>query len=75
MANQIVISSGAKVRNLNGVLTGTTGVVDALGINVANGIPQFAFADNETMFQRWIDRRNTLLNEIRRLVVSLAFHG
>ena len=40
MANQIVISSGAKVRNLNGVLTGTTGVVDALGINVANGIPQ-----------------------------------
>jgi hypothetical protein len=40
MANQIVISSGAKVRNLNGVLTGTTGVVDALGINVPSGIPQ-----------------------------------
>ena len=40
MANQIVISSGAKVRNLSGVLTGTAGVVDALGINVANGIPQ-----------------------------------
>lgn len=40
MANQIVISSGAKVRNLNGVLTGTTGVVNSLGINVANGIPQ-----------------------------------
>jgi hypothetical protein len=40
MANQIVISSGAKVRNLSGVLTGTTGVVNSLGINVANGIPQ-----------------------------------
>ena len=40
MANQIVISSGAKVRNLNGVLTGTTGVVDSLGINVPSGIPQ-----------------------------------
>jgi hypothetical protein len=40
MSNQIVISSGAKVRNLSGVLTGTAGVVDALGINVANGIPQ-----------------------------------
>jgi len=40
MANQIVISSGAKVRNLSGVLTGTAGVVDALGINVPSGIPQ-----------------------------------
>jgi hypothetical protein len=40
MSNQIVISSGAKVRNLNGVLTGTAGVVDALGINVPSGIPQ-----------------------------------
>ena len=40
MSNQIVISSGAKVRNLSGVLTGTAGVVNALGINVPSGIPQ-----------------------------------
>jgi hypothetical protein len=40
MSNQIVISSGAKVRELEGVLTGTSGVVNALGINVPSGIPQ-----------------------------------
>jgi hypothetical protein len=40
MSNQIVISSGAKVRNLDGVLTGTSGIVNALGINVPSGIPQ-----------------------------------
>jgi hypothetical protein len=40
MSNQIVISSGAKVRALEGVLTGTAGVVNALGINVPSGIPQ-----------------------------------
>jgi hypothetical protein len=40
MSNQIVISSGAKVRALEGVLTGTAGIVNALGINVPNGIPQ-----------------------------------
>ncbi len=40
MSNQIVISSGAKVRNLNGVLTGTSGIVNSLGINVPDGIPQ-----------------------------------
>ena len=40
MSNQIVISSGAKVRNLSGVLTGTAGVVNSLGINVPSGIPQ-----------------------------------
>jgi hypothetical protein len=40
MSNQIVISSGAKVRSLEGVLTGTAGVVNALGINVPSGIPQ-----------------------------------
>lgn len=40
MSNQIVISSGAKVRSLNGVITGTTGVLDSLPINAANGIPQ-----------------------------------
>jgi hypothetical protein len=40
MSNQIVISSGAKVRELEGVLTGTAGIVNALSINVPNGIPQ-----------------------------------
>jgi hypothetical protein len=40
MSNQLVISSGAKVRELEGVLTGTSGIVNALAINVANGIPQ-----------------------------------
>lgn len=40
MSNQIVISSGAKVRELEGVLTGTSGVVNSLGINVPSGIPQ-----------------------------------
>ena len=40
MSNQIVISSGAKVRSLEGVLTGTAGIVNALGINVPDGIPQ-----------------------------------
>ena len=40
MSNQIVISSGAKVRALEGVLTGTAGIVNALSINVPNGIPQ-----------------------------------
>jgi len=40
MSNQITITGGAKVRNLEGVLTGTAGLVGALPINVANGIPQ-----------------------------------
>jgi hypothetical protein len=40
MSNQIVISSGAKVRALEGVLTGTAGIVNALAINVPSGIPQ-----------------------------------
>ncbi len=40
MSQQIQITGGAKVRNLEGVLTGTSGVVDALGINVPDGIPQ-----------------------------------
>jgi hypothetical protein len=40
MSNQLVITSGAKVRSLNGVITGTTGVLDSLPINAANGIPQ-----------------------------------
>jgi len=40
MSNQIQITGGAKVRNLEGVLTGTSGVVSSLGINVPDGIPQ-----------------------------------
>lgn len=40
MSQQIQITGGAKVRNLEGVLTGTSGVVNALGINVPDGIPQ-----------------------------------
>lgn len=40
MSNQIDITGGARVRGLNGVITGTTGVLSSLPINVANGIPQ-----------------------------------
>ena len=40
MANQIVVSAGAKVRNLDGVLTATSGVVSFLPIDVSLGIPQ-----------------------------------
>jgi hypothetical protein len=40
MSQQIQITGGAKVRNLEGVLTGTAGVVNALAINVPSGIPQ-----------------------------------
>jgi hypothetical protein len=40
MANQIVVSAGAKVRNLDGVLTATSGVVSSLPIDVSLGIPQ-----------------------------------
>ena len=38
MSNQIVITSGAKVRNLSGVLTATSGVVDSVGLGTANGV-------------------------------------
>jgi len=38
MSNQIVISSGAKLRNLNGVITGTTGVLDSVPLGGANGV-------------------------------------
>ncbi len=38
MSNQIVISSGAKVRNLGGVLTATAGVVSSVGYGTANGV-------------------------------------
>ena len=40
MSNQLQITGGAKVRNLNGVITGSTGVLGSLPINAANGIPQ-----------------------------------
>jgi len=38
MANQIVVSAGAKVRNLNGVLTATSGVVSSVPLGAANGV-------------------------------------
>jgi len=40
MSNQLQITGGAKVRSLEGVITGTTGVLGSLPINGANGIPQ-----------------------------------
>ena len=40
MSNQLQITGGAKVRNLEGVITGTTGVLSSLPINASNGIPQ-----------------------------------
>ena len=40
MSNQIDITGGARVRGLNGVITGTTGVLNSLPINSPNGIPQ-----------------------------------
>jgi hypothetical protein len=38
MSNQIVISSGAKVRDLDGVLTGTSGIVSSVPLGAANGV-------------------------------------
>ena len=38
MSNQIVISSGAKVRDLNGVLTATSGIVSSVPLGAANGV-------------------------------------
>jgi hypothetical protein len=40
MSNQLQITGGAKVRSLEGVITGTSGVLNSLPINAANGIPQ-----------------------------------
>jgi hypothetical protein len=40
MSNQIVITSGAKVRELNDVIIGTSGVLSSLAFNVANGVPK-----------------------------------
>jgi hypothetical protein len=38
MSNQIVITSGAKVRSLEGVLTGTSGIVSSVPLGAANGV-------------------------------------
>ena len=38
MSNQIVISSGAKVRELEGVITGTTGILNSVPLGAANGV-------------------------------------
>jgi hypothetical protein len=38
MSNQIIISSGAKVRSLEGVLTGTAGIVNSVPLGGANGV-------------------------------------
>ena len=38
MSNQIVISSGAKVRSLEGVLTGSAGIVSSVPLGAANGV-------------------------------------
>jgi hypothetical protein len=40
MSQQLQITGGAKVRSLEGVITGTTGVLGSLPINASNGIPQ-----------------------------------
>lgn len=40
MSNQLQITGGAKVRSLEGVITGTSGVLSSLPINTSNGIPQ-----------------------------------
>ena len=40
MSNQLQITGGAKVRSLEGVITGTSGVLSSLPINASNGIPQ-----------------------------------
>jgi len=40
MSQQLQITGGAKVRSLEGVITGTTGVLNSLPINGSLGIPQ-----------------------------------
>jgi len=40
MSNQILISSGAKLRDLDDVIIGTDGVLSSLAFNVANGVPK-----------------------------------
>jgi len=38
MSNQIDITGGARVRGLNGVITGTSGVLSSVGLGLANGV-------------------------------------
>jgi hypothetical protein len=40
MSNQLQITGGAKVRDLNDVIIGTSGVLSSLAFNVANGVPK-----------------------------------
>ena len=40
MSQQIQITGGAKVRDLQDVIIGSSGVLSSLGFNVANGVPQ-----------------------------------
>ena len=40
MSQQIQITGGAKVRDLNDVIIGTSGVLSSLAFNVANGVPK-----------------------------------
>lgn len=40
MSQQIQITGGAKVRDLNDVIIGTNGVLSSLAFNVANGVPK-----------------------------------
>ncbi|CAB4143843.1 hypothetical protein UFOVP463_1, partial [uncultured Caudovirales phage] len=40
MSNQIVITSGAKLRDLDDVIIGTDGILSSVAFNVANGVPR-----------------------------------
>ena len=40
MSNQIVITSGAKLRDLDDVIVATDGILTSLAFNVANGVPR-----------------------------------
>lgn len=40
MSNQIVITSGAKLRDLDDVIIGTDGILSSVAFNVANGVPK-----------------------------------
>ena len=40
MSQQLQITGGAKVRDLQDVIIGTSGVLSSLAFNVANGVPK-----------------------------------
>ena len=40
MSNQLQLTGGAKVRDLQDVIIGTSGVLSSLAFNVANGVPK-----------------------------------